>query len=346
MQEWQFVVPEKKHKKKFFGNLKTEVIDAKLCCHCAACAAICPVYGITAGDKPIDFPNWVKDCVDCGACIKVCPRWEYKPLNGIGNYVEAISAKSRRFRGQDGAMVSEITATALEMGLVEKAIFVSRDEDWRTKVITIREPSQLYDRKVTGTKYCYADSIPALKEAILSSKAVAFVGTPCMVSAVRKMQKNFKKFERVKLVIGLFCTENFYHHQLSEFLLKHKGVDLMKATKTDIKKGKFIVRFIDGSRISFPVKELEEIIPSGCKVCQDFSAIESDVSVGSVGSESGFSTVLVRTEIAKAIVDKIKEKGTAEIKDPDLGAVQKLCDYKIKIHPYPPKKKEEKGEKG
>ncbi|MEM3796543.1 MAG: coenzyme F420 hydrogenase/dehydrogenase beta subunit N-terminal domain-containing protein, partial [Archaeoglobaceae archaeon] len=184
MQEWQFVVPEKKHKKKFFGNLKTEVIDAKLCCHCAACAAICPVYGITAGDKPIDFPNWVKDCVDCGACIKVCPRWEYKPLNGIGNYVEALSAKSRRFRGQDGAMVSEITATALEMGLVEKAIFVSRDEDWRTKVITIREPSQLYDRKVTGTKYCYADSIPALKEAILSSKAVAFVGTPCMVSAV------------------------------------------------------------------------------------------------------------------------------------------------------------------
>lgn len=340
MQEWQFLLPDKKHKEKFFGNLKAEVIDAMLCCHCAACASICPVQGITAGDRPIDFPNWVRDCVDCGACVKVCPRWEYKPLNGIGSYIEAISAKSKRFKGQDGAMVTEITATALEMGLIEKAIFVSRDEDWRTTIVTIRNPSQLYDRKITGTKYCYADSIPALKEAILNSKAVGFVGTPCMVSAVRKMQRNFKKFERVKLVIGLFCTENFYHHQLSEFLLK-KGIDLKNAIKTDIKKGKFIVRFVDGSRASFSVKELEEIIPPGCKVCQDFSAVESDVSVGSVGSESGFSTVLVRTEIAKAVVDKIRENGTAEIKDADLGAVKKLCDYKIKIHPYPPKKEKE-----
>uniref|UniRef100_A0A7J2TJC6 F420H(2):quinone oxidoreductase n=1 Tax=Archaeoglobus fulgidus TaxID=2234 RepID=A0A7J2TJC6_ARCFL len=337
MQEWQFVLPDKKHKKKFFGNLKAEVIDAKLCCHCAACAAICPVNGIVSGDQPIDFPNWLEDCVDCGACIKVCPRWEYKPLKGIGSYIEAISAKSKRFRGQDGAMVTEITATALEMGLIEKAIFVSRDEEWRTKIVTIRSPSQLYDRKVTGTKYCYADVIPALKDAVLESNAVAFVGTPCMVSAVRKMQKSFKKFERVKLAIGLFCTENFYHHQLSEFLAK-KGIDLKLAAKTDIKKGKFIVRFVDGKSTSFSVKELEEIIPSGCKVCQDFAAVESDVSVGSVGSGSGFSTVLVRSEIAKKIIDAIREKGTAEIKEADMQAVQKLCDYKVKIHPYPPKK--------
>ncbi len=339
MQEWQFLVPDKKHKKKFFGNLKAEVIDAKLCCHCAACAAICPVDGIVSGDQPIDFPNWVKECVDCGACIKVCPRWEYKPLKGIGNYIEAISAKSKRFRGQDGAMVTEITATALEMGLIEKAIFVSRDEEWRTKIVTVRSPLQLYDRKITGTKYSYADVLPALKDAVIESKAVAFVGTPCMISAVRKMQKSFKKFERVKLAIGLFCTENFYHHQLSEFLAR-KGVDLRLATKTDIKKGKFIVRFVDGGRVSFPVKEFEEIIPSGCKVCQDFAAVESDVSVGSVGSESGFSTVIVRSEVAKKVIDQIREKGTAEIKDPDIQAVQKLCDYKVKIHPYPPKEKE------
>jgi coenzyme F420 hydrogenase subunit beta len=197
----------------------------------------------------------------------------------------------------------------------------------------------LYDRKVTGTKYSYADVLPALKDAVIESKAVAFVGTPCMISAVRKMQKSFKKFERVKLAIGLFCTENFYHHQLSEFLAK-KGVDLRLATKTDIKKGKFIVRFVDGGRVSFPVKEFEEIIPSGCKVCQDFAAVESDVSVGSVGSESGFSTVIVRSEIAKKVIDQIREKGTAEIKEPDIQAVQKLCEYKVKIHPYPPKEKE------
>ncbi|MET1124891.1 MAG: Coenzyme F420 hydrogenase/dehydrogenase, beta subunit C-terminal domain [Archaeoglobaceae archaeon] len=338
--EWQFPLPEKRLKKKYFGILKELVIDAGLCCHCAACAAICPVEGITAGDKPIDFPNWVKECVDCGACVKVCPRYDYQPLNGVGEYLEIFAARSKRFVGQDGAMVSEFAASALEMGVIEAAIFAGRDESWRTKVVTIRSPEQLKNRKVTGTKYSYADVLPALKSAVLNYESVAFVGTPCMVSAVRKMQRTFKKFERVKLAIGLFCTENFYHHQLYEFLLTKKNVDMRDAVKTDIKKGKFIVELKSGKKVRFPVKELEEIIPPGCKVCQDFAAVESDVSVGSVGSPDGFSTVVVRSEVAKQIADYIREKGYAEFGEASLEAVKKLCDYKVKIHPYPPKKSE------
>ncbi len=338
--EWQFPLPEKKHKKKYFGNLKAEVIDAGLCCHCAACAAICPVDGITAGDAPIDFPDWIKECVDCGACIKVCPRWDYTPNSGLGDYKEIVAARSKRFVGQDGAMVTEITASALEMGIIERAIFVARDSNWRTKIVTIKTPEQLFDTKITGTKYCYADVLPALKEAVLKSEAVGFVGTPCMVSAVRKMQKAFKKFERVKLAIGLFCTENFYHHDLYNFLLEKANADLRNAVKTDIKKGKFIVEMKDGSKVRIPVKEFEEIIPSGCKVCQDFSAVDSDVSVGSVGSANGFSTVMVRTDVAKEILDYIREKDYAEFKEAKLDLVQKLCDHKIKIHPWPPKKEE------
>uniref|UniRef100_A0A7C3MB64 F420H(2):quinone oxidoreductase n=1 Tax=Archaeoglobus fulgidus TaxID=2234 RepID=A0A7C3MB64_ARCFL len=338
--EWQFDLPEKKHKNKYFGNLKVEVIDSGLCCHCAACASICPVDGITAGDAPIDFPDWIKECVDCGACIKVCPRWDYTPKNGLGDYIEVTAARSRRFVGQDGAMVTEFTASALEMGLIERAIFVARDSNWRTKIVTIKTPEQLYDRKITGTKYCYADVLPALKDAVLKSDAVGFVGTPCMVSAVRKMQQAFKKFERVKLAIGLFCTENFYHHDLYNFLLEKANADLRNAVKTDIKKGKFIVEMRDGSKVRIPVKDFEEIIPSGCKVCQDFAAVDSDVSVGSVGSANGFSTVMVRTDIAKSILDYIREKDYAVFDQPNLEAVQKLCEHKIKIHPWPPKKEE------
>ncbi len=335
--EWQFPLPEKKIKKKYFGNLKAMVIDAGICCHCAACAAICPVNGITAGDQPIDFPNWIRECVDCGACVKVCPRWEYEPLNGLGEYKEIFAAKSTRFVGQDGAMVSEITASALEMGVIEAAIFVGRDENWRTKTVTIRSPEQLKNRKLTGTKYSYADVLPALRDAIMKYDAVGFVGTPCMMSAVRKLQKAFKKFERVKLAIGLFCTENFYHHDLYDFLLNKKGVDLRNAVKTDIKKGKFIVHLKDGKKARFPVKEFEEIIPSGCKVCQDFAAVQSDVSVGSVGSANGYSTVIVRSDTAKEILDYIREKGYAVFKEAKIDLVQKLCDYKVKIHPYPKK---------
>ncbi len=334
--EWQIQVPEKRIKKKFFGNLKAEVIDKGLCSHCCTCVAICPVRGIVAGDKPIDFPTWVKDCVDCGACVRVCPRWDYKPLSGLGDYIEIFAAKSKRFVGQDGAMVTEITASALEMGLIDVALFVGRDESWRTQVVMIKSVEQLYDRKITGTKYSYAELIPALKDTVMRYDAIGVVGTPCMVSGIRRLQENFKKFKRVKLVIGLFCTENFYYHQLYDFLLKKKGIDLRNAVKTDIKKGEFIVTLKDGNEISFSVKELDEIIPSGCKVCQDFSSVESDVSVGSVGSKAGFSTVIVRTDIAKRVTDYIREKGYAEFDEADVEAVKKLCDFKVKIHPYPP----------
>ncbi len=53
---------------------------------------------------------------------------------------------------------------------------------------------------------------------------------------------------------------------------------------------------------------------------------------------------MVRTEVAKQILDYIREKDYAEFKEAKIDIVQKLCDHKIKIHPWPPKKKEETSE--
>ena len=332
--EWKVEFLEKKVKKKFFGNIKAVVIDQGICSHCSACSAICPVEGITSGDKPIDFPGWVKECLDCSACAKVCPRWEYQPLSGVGDYIELTSARSSRFVGQDGAMVTEIIASALEMGVVNSALVVGRDEEWRPVVVNVRTVDQLYDERLTGSKYSFADVLPVLKRSILKVDSLAVVGTPCMVSAVRRMQRYFKKFGRVKLLIGLFCTENFYYHQLREFLAG-KGVELRNVLKVDIKGEEFKVKMVDGE-LSFSIKELEGIVPSGCKVCQDFTSVESDVSVGSSGSKEGFSTVIVRTEIAKRVLDYIREQGYADFDEVDLDALNRSCDYKVKIHPYQP----------
>jgi len=323
-------LPRKVSDAKYFGNLKERVIDSGLCSHCGTCTAICPVYGITAGDKPIDFPNWEEDCIDCGSCVKVCPRWDYQPLSGVGDRLEIIAAKSKRYAGQDGAMVTEIVASALEMEIIDASLFVDRTEDWFPKVVTIRKPKQLEKGTASGTKYSFADVMPELRRAVFrAKKGIGFIGTPCMVSGLRKIQREVASFrEKVKLAIALFCTENFYHHQLKEFLTK-KGIDLSKAVKTDITKGKFIVSFEDGE-VRFPVKELDEIVPSGCKHCIDFAGIESDFSVGSVGSPAGFSTVIVRAEKGKEIVEFIKENGYAEFAEAEPDVVERSANYKVK----------------
>lgn len=321
--------------------LQKKVVDPKIFSRCGTCT-ICPTDVISL-DTPLSF-DAKKGCMDCGVCMAVCPRFDYKPLSGLGEIIEAVAAKSKRFVGQDGAMVTEFMASALEIGIIEVALFVSRDEMWRPVVVHVRDPEILRNRRITGTKYSYAPVMPELHRIIKRVEGIGFVGTPCMISGLRNLQEKIPLYRKVKLAVGLFCTENFYWHELYEFL-KEKGADLRKAVKTDITKGNFIVTFEDGSEFTIPVKEMEEIVPSGCKVCQDFSAVQADVSVGSVGSAAGFSSVLIRTEIAKKIYDYMMKNGYIETGEINIKVVQKLCNYKKKIHPYPPKKEEGEEEK-
>lgn len=330
--EWEVKLPEKLIKDKlYFENLKEKVIDANLCSHCLTCASICPVNGIIAKNG-VDFPNYEEKCTDCGACVRVCPRFEYEPKSGLGDYKEITAASSKRFKGQDGAMVTEIVASAVEMGMIDRGIFVGRDEKWLPSIFHVRETEQLEitDLKLGGTKYSFSNALLELKEAVKFTKnGVVAIGTPCMVSGIRKLLQEFSIFrEKIKLVLGLFCTENFHHAELSKFL-REKGVDFKKLVKTDITKGKFIATMTD-KEIKFAVKELEEIIPSGCNVCIDFTAVESDGSVGSVGSKDGFSTVIIRNDNVKEILEFIKEKGYAEFGEIMMDVIQKLSDLKKK----------------
>ena len=329
--EWKVKIPEKRIKEKAWMNLKKRVIDTGLCSHCSACSFVCPVQGIISlPDRVIDFPDWEEKCIDCEGCLRVCHRWEYTPLSDLGEYIELLAAKSKRFKGQDGAMVTEFMASALEMGLIDRAIFVGRDEEWKPRIYHIRSVEQLLDVRISGTKYSYASVLPELKEAIrVTKKGIGVVGTPCIVTGLRKIQSEFKIFkQKVKLVIGLFCMENFYYDQLRAYL-EQKGVDMKKLIKMDITRGKFIATMKD-SVISFPVKEMDNIVPHGCERCTDFTDVLADVSVGSVGSKAGFSTVVVRTEIGKEVLDYIRERGYAEYSDVIPEVIDKLIKLKKK----------------
>ena len=70
------------------------------------------------------------------------------------------------------------------------------------------------------------------------------------------------------------------------------------------KKGKFIVA-IDGKESSVSVRDLSEAVENGCLCCPDFTAIYSDISVGSVGSADGRSTVIVRSDVGEKLLEKL-----------------------------------------
>ena len=83
---------------------------------------------------------------------------------------------------------------------------------------------------------------------------------------------------------------------------------------TDITKGKFFF-YTDDKEYSYPIKDFNDFVKAGCHYCFDLTGVHSDISVGSIGAPDGWSQVIIRTERAKRIWDRVVEKGHVEIED-------------------------------
>ena len=53
--------------------------------------------------------------------------------------------------------------------------------------------------------------------------------------------------------------------------------------------------------LHIPLEEIEEIARTACIACNDFSNEFADISVGGVGSQDGYTTVMIRTSIGKQV---------------------------------------------
>jgi coenzyme F420-reducing hydrogenase beta subunit len=124
-------------------------------------------------------------------------------------------------------------------------------------------------------------------------------------------------------IIGLFCFEEFDYEKLKEETKRLLGVDLDRAEKTQIRKGKYIVR-VDGKEHSVSVKELNSAVEKLCLSCPDFAANYSDISVGSVGSDDGYSTVIVRSDVGEKLLQMLDlAKGKVKKEEVTKIAIQK-----------------------
>jgi coenzyme F420 hydrogenase subunit beta len=139
---------------------------------------------------------------------------------------------------------------------------------------------------------------------------------------VRKIQQTLKGDTEIT-VIGLFCFEAFNRRKLKDEIKSRLGVDLDKAEKTQVREGRFNLR-VDGKDYSCKVKDLDSAAEKVCDFCDDFTSQFADISVGSVGSKAGYSTVIVRSEAGKNLGEKLKA-----VKEPvDKAEITRLAKFK------------------
>jgi coenzyme F420 hydrogenase subunit beta len=331
---------------KNYLDLKAEVWDTGICAACGACVAVCPadaIYFKTGEESTRPFNNgYCKEVVDgvpCGACYATCPRLDPAPTEMFGKYIDIFSAKADiPIPGkQSGGAVTAILVNALEQGLIDAVVTVEEDP-WTLKPSSTVITSEDALISQAGSRYnWWVPLVSSLKEAVITRKyrSVAIVGVPCVVQAVRKMLDSdhdlLRPFKRsIRLVVGLFCTETFDYEKLVEDkLIKERSIEPMDIVHFDVK-GKLEITMRDGSLTVIPLKEIDECVRPGCKVCTDFTAIGSDISAGSVGSPKGYTTVIVRSSAGKAVVENAIENGLlSKGSDVDMQAIEKLSTRKL-----------------
>jgi coenzyme F420 hydrogenase subunit beta len=151
---------------------------------------------------------------------------------------------------------------------------------------------------------------------------LAVVGTPCEIQGIRAMQARrwptgAHRIDAVALTIALLCTKSFDYEALMLRELRDKrGLDLDRVSKVDVIHGRMIVEYRDGSvAVDEPIKDFHGAALKGCDECADFLGRSADLSIGSVGSLAGWSSVLVRTEAGRLAFDRAR--GRLDVRDLD-----------------------------
>jgi len=329
-----------------FQELSNSIIDKDMCNMCGACISICPRISVNSTKpKLIDYDP------ECSTCLKYCPRTyfpeelfkralfdeETKNDFYLGNYKEAFTAKTERTSihnlSQDGGIVTSLLIYALEEEIIDGALLTDKDKQWRPQPFIATTPEGI--RKCAGSKYTITPTLKIYREAIekYKLKKVGFVGMPCQIRAVRKMQL-FSPFPshlgNFELIIGLYCSSNFSYDLIETYIKKRLQISPSHIRKMDISHGKFILYLNDGKTVKTPIKKILKYKWTSCEYCSDYTAEFSDISVGSIGAlDDDWSSVLIRTNkgeslFKEAIKDHwIKKNNTIELSKITKAAIRK-----------------------
>ena len=334
-----------------FEELKRLVIDQGVCSYCSTCAALCervvmgedglPVCGsdLESG-KDCTMKMGSLGCSDNGTCYDCCPMISFsvpdmeKSVFGrtredaaLGCYekIAAVRSKNKKIleNAQDGGCVTSLLACALETGMIDGAVVSWRGKDWTPSSGVATDPEELL--KSAGTKYSRVPATMTFGSAIKDYRRLAMVGTGCQTTGARRaLEGPLKNLVEITssskspldfILIGLFCFENMSYDCMKKTVESSHGVKLEDVVKTDITKGQFIVHKKDGEKIKQSVKIFNHCLSDSCHLCTNFTSYLADISVGSVGTDPGWSTVIVRTKKGMELFDRAVKAGYIEVQD-------------------------------
>jgi coenzyme F420 hydrogenase subunit beta len=215
-----------------------------------------------------------------------------------------------REQSHGGAVVTALLKYGIETKFFDSAIVSEAEPDnpAKPKPAVALVPDDILS--AVGSKFFPSSVAKAYGSAVYGhgKTDIAFVGVPCHVLALRKMEAwQHKIIDNLKITIGLFCFGTFSLSSLLKYIEKE-----YKIKPSEIKgmhlSSNFEVQTENGT-VQIPLAEVEKHIMPSCRTCTDFTSELADISVGSAYPLQDWSTVIIRTKAGEDFVYKAVENG-------------------------------------
>ncbi|MGA2466082.1 MAG: Coenzyme F420 hydrogenase/dehydrogenase, beta subunit C-terminal domain [Thermodesulfobacteriota bacterium] len=311
-------------------DLVNKVIKKDLCTLCGACVGMCP-YLVTHMGRVV-----LKDVCDLtqGRCSAYCPRmsldlditsratfgipytWDALGITKGIFMARSTDAKVRQ-RVQDAGTITTLIRFALSEGFIDSAVLTRFKDKSLPKGVIVSTKEEVL--ACAGSSYMAAPTLEAFNREAqnVSRKKIGIVGTPCQVLGLARMKESElegrNNLDKLKLVIGLFCTWALSYPDFAQFLEKEMTGPVLKY---DIPPhpANVLHTFTEKGQIDIPLDRITPFIKPACQLCHDLTAEFADISVGSGrGKVREWNTVILRTERGMEIFDAAQSKGVIEI---------------------------------
>lgn len=344
---------------KTFFNLIQEVQKPGLCHHCGGCVTFCTAINYGALELSEDGkPRYkeIEKCIECGLCYSICPeiseldeetRRQVAWSAPMGRILETTIARAAspevRTVATDGGVVTALLLHLFDLGRIDGAI-VTRQvgpfqrQPWlATSREEIIEAAGFHFDTSSGMNLfsevysTYSPSIVELEDVARHHlNRVAFVGTPCQINSLRRMEVlGIVPAGAIKFHLGLFCTGNFHFGPEERKRLEEIGnFQWDQVRKVNVKE-ELMIHLHNGEIRFIPLDHLNCMKRYACRYCDDYSAEFADLSFGGIGAPEGWTTVMARSPLGRAVLADAKGTDLEIINFKDHPRVAELALIKV-----------------